>query len=70
MNARVVAVAFGTVILGVVGTMGFYMPYKSPGALANRERIKGTAKKTEDTAAKHDRVAGSVWANLDRHKRR
>ena len=51
-RARVVAVAFGTVILGVVGTMGFYMPYKSPGALANRERIKGTAKKTEDTAAR------------------
>ena len=70
--------AFGVIIVGVVGTMGFYMPYRSPQALANRKRVAGLADADDDpskmTPQQKVRAAGgasnNMWKNLERHKRK
>ena len=71
-NSRAVAVAFGVVLVGVVGTMGYYMPVKSSGAIANRARVAGTPV-DPDAPQKHrpgQGVSNSMWKNLEKHKRK
>lgn len=67
-SGKAVAAVLGTLLVGLTGYAGVYLPYYSEGALEARERAMSSAmskaRQKAEESLKPERAPGSVWKNI------
>lgn len=61
---KIFATVVGTLLVGVAGYVGVYLPYYSEGSMEARDRASASGLAAARRKAGHDSAPGSVWKNI------
>lgn len=64
VSGKVFASVIGTLLVGVAGYVGVYLPYYSEGSMEARERAAASGIAAARRRAGNDSAPGSVWKNI------